>query len=125
MPQKDTSHEMYTIARYRAILKEALLYYAQFRPSHGNIRVDVVLDEVHDRYAMMTAGWNRGAHVCNNIFYATIHAGKVYLEHDGIGYGISDDLIARGIPEEDIVLTWMQDPLPDLPKHPINAAVSR
>lgn len=116
---------MDTTAHYRGIVKEVVLHYAQFRPSHGNIRVDAIIDEVHDRYALMTAGWNRGSRVCNNILYVTLHDGKVYLEHDGINYGISDDLIERGIPEADIVLTWMQEPLPDRKKDMLHAPVSR
>lgn len=52
---------MDTTSVYRDILKETLLYYAQFRPSHGNIRVDVVFDEYRDHYAVMHIGWNEVA----------------------------------------------------------------
>jgi hypothetical protein len=110
--------------KYSEILKEVLLYYSQFRPSHGNIRVDLIFDEERDHYALVHAGWNQGRRVHAMIFYATLHDGKVYLEHDGINYGISDDLIERGIPEADIVLTWMQEPLPDREKDTLHASVS-
>jgi len=94
---------MDTAARYREILKQVILEYAQMRPSHGQIRFDAVLDETRDRYALMHVGWDGKRRVRGNLFYAVIHDGKVAIEYDGIGYGIAPDLIAKGIPENDIV----------------------
>jgi len=36
-----------------------ILKYAQFRPSHGSIRLDPVFDEKQDRYLLMQVGWDR------------------------------------------------------------------
>lgn len=100
---------MDTITGYRDIIKQALFDYARLRPSHGDIRTDAVIDETHDRYALMQAGWDRGQRVRGNILYLTIRNEKVYIEYDGIGYGISEDLAARGIPEDRIVLAYMPE----------------
>jgi XisI protein len=100
---------MDTIATYREILKQVILKYSKLRPSHGNIRVDAVLDEAHDRYAIMAVGWNREQRVHDNILYVTIQDGKIYIEYDGIGYGITPELIEKGIPESDIVLAFMNE----------------
>jgi len=100
---------MDTTATYREILKHVILQYAKLRPSHGDIKSEVVFDETHDRYALMQVGWDRGRRVRGNIFYAALRDGKVYIEYDGIGYGISDDLVLGGIPEEDIVLAFLPD----------------
>jgi len=100
---------MDTPTTYRDILKQALLDYSTVRPSHGNIRVEAVIDETHDRYALMHAGWDREGRVSGDLLYVTLHDGKVHLEYDGLGYGISDDLVARGIPEDDIVLAYMPE----------------
>lgn len=42
---------MDTTTTYREIVKQVILQYAKLRPSHGDIRLDVVLDETHNRYA--------------------------------------------------------------------------
>jgi len=52
---------MVTTDKYRDIIKQTILRYARLRPSHGNIRLDPVLDETHDRYGLMQVGWDRGA----------------------------------------------------------------
>jgi len=51
---------MDTTTTYQDIIKQVILKYAQFRPSHGNIRLDPVFDEKHDRYILMQVGWDRG-----------------------------------------------------------------
>jgi hypothetical protein len=100
---------MDTLTTYRDILKHALLEYAQLRPSHGDIRPEAVIDETRNRFALMHVGWNQGRRVRGNILYVTLHNGKVHIEYDGLGYGISEDLVARGIPEDDIVLAYMPE----------------
>ncbi|MEG4803915.1 XisI protein [Microcoleus sp. ARI1-B5] len=98
---------MDTSATYREIVKQVILQYAKLRPSHGDIRLDPVFDETHDRYALMQVGWDRGRRVRGNLIYITLEDGKVYIEYDGMECGITQNLIDRGIPENDIVLAFM------------------
>jgi hypothetical protein len=98
---------MDTITTYRNVVEKIILQYAQLRPSHGDILPEVVFDEARGRYALMQFGWDRGKRVRGNLLYVKLHGGKVHIEYDGIGYGITDDLVAGGIPEHDIVLAYL------------------
>lgn len=100
---------MDTAAHEREIVKQVILQYAKFRPSHGDIRLDTVFDETQERYALMQVGWDRGRRVRGNLIYLTLHDGKVWIEYDGMESGITQDLIARGIPEERIVLAYLPE----------------
>ncbi len=102
---------MDTSTQYREIIKRVIAKYAKFRPSHGNIRLDVVFDEVHDRYALMQAGWDRGQRIRGNLLYLTLRGDKIYVEYDGLEHSITQDLIANGINESNIVLAF----LPEIP----------
>jgi hypothetical protein len=42
---------MDTITSYREIVKQVISDYAKLRTSHGNIRLDVIFDEMLDLYA--------------------------------------------------------------------------
>ena len=102
---------MDTKKKHRDIVKEIILKYAQFRPSHGQIRLDTVFDEKSDRYALMQVGWNGEKRVRGNLIYITLDAEKVSIEYDGIEGGITQDLINNGIAPEQIILSF----LPEIP----------
>jgi len=101
---------MDTVKTYREIVQELILRYSEFRPSHGDIRLDVLFDEERDRYALMQSGWDGDRRVRGNLLYVVIEAGKVVVEYDGMEQGITDELVARGVAEEDVVLTWLSQP---------------
>ena len=105
---------MDTSATYRNIIKQILLKYAQLRPSHGEIRLDVVFDETRDRYALMQVGWDQGRRIRGNLIYITMQNEKIYIEYDGIEQGITQELIQAGIPEQQIILAFLPEPLPAL-----------
>lgn len=98
---------MATRTSYREIVKDVISKYARLRPSHGSIRLDTVFDEQQDHYALMQSGWDRGVRVRGNLIYVVLRDNKVYIEYDGIERGISDELIRRGIPKEEIVLAFL------------------
>jgi hypothetical protein len=100
---------MDTTTRDREIVKQVIERYAQFKPSHGNIRLDPVFDETQDRYALMQVGWDRGQRVRGNLIYITLQDGKIYVEYDGMEQGIVKDLIAAGIDSQRIVLAFLRD----------------
>ena len=95
--------------RYREAIKSVIQTYAKFRPSHGNIQLDVIFDETHDRYGLMQVGWDRGRRIRGNLIYITLQNGKVHIEYDGIEHGVTDDLIKRGVAEQDIVLAFLSE----------------
>ncbi|QSJ14769.1 XisI protein [Nostoc sp. UHCC 0702] len=100
---------MDTSTTYREIIKQVILQYAKLRPSHGNIRLDPIFDDTHNRYALMQVGWDRGRRVRGNLIYVTLQNSKVYIEYDGMEQGITKDLIAMEISEADIVLAFLPE----------------
>lgn len=100
---------MDTIKSYQAVIKQVISEYAKLRPSHGNIHLEPIFDDVNSRYALMQFGWDRERRVRGNLIYVSIKDGKVLIEYDGIEGGITQDLIQSGIPERDIVLAFLPE----------------
>jgi hypothetical protein len=98
---------MDTSTRERDIVKQVIQRYAQFKPSHGDIQLDTVFDDVQNCYALMQVGWDRGRRVRGNLIYVTLSEDKVWVEYEGMEQGITKDLIAAGIPPEQIVLAFL------------------
>lgn len=95
------------INQYRQIVKQVVTYYSRLKPSHGNIRLDTIFDEAQDRYGLMQVGWDREKRVRGSLIYITLSGGKVIVEYDGMESGITQDLIDKGVPEEDIILAFV------------------
>jgi hypothetical protein len=98
---------MNTTVTERDIIKQVISRYAQFVPSHGEIRLDTVFDDEQGRYALMQVGWDRGHRVRGNLIYITVQDDQVSIEYDGMGQGITQDLIKGGIAPDRIVLDFV------------------
>jgi hypothetical protein len=62
------------------------------------------VDRTRDHYVVMNVGWHgeRREHGC--VIHLDIIGGKVWIQHDGTNWPVADELLAAGIPREDIVL---------------------
>lgn len=104
---------MDTLKSDQTIVKQVIRYYAQFKPSHGDIRLDTIFDDEQGHYALMQVGWessnpySRGRRIRGNLIYITLREQKVWVEYDGMEQGITDDLVAAGISPERIVLSFL------------------
>ena len=100
---------MDTTESIREIVKNVVRQYAALRPSHGEIRLDLVFDEAHDRYALLQVGWDRGRRVRGLLLYIVVADDKIYIEYDGMEQGIREDLLDRGVAEDDIVFPYLSE----------------
>lgn len=100
---------MDTTTLNREIVKDVICQYAALRPSHGEIRLDLVFDEIHDRYALVQVGWDRGRRVRGLLLYVTLEEDTVSIQYDGTEHGISGDLARRGIAEDEIVFAYLSE----------------
>ena len=102
------------INRYREILREIVKRYASLGTSRADIRNEAVIDTDQDHYEVMSVGWQGRHRVHGPIVHLDIIDGKVWIQHDGTNRPVADELIAAGIPREDIVLGFQP---PDLRKY--------
>ena len=92
------------IDRYRMILKRIIEDYASYKPSNGQIDTEAIVDSAHDHYEVMHVGWDGQRRVHGSVIHLDIIDGKVWLQYDGTTRPVADELMAAGIPREDIVL---------------------
>jgi hypothetical protein len=90
--------------KYRAIVRRLIEEYANYTPAHGDIRTEAVVDTEHDHYEVMEVGWDGKRRVHGSIIHIDIRDGKVWIEYNGTDAEIGEELVAAGIPRQDIVL---------------------
>ncbi len=100
--------QMNKLDRYRSILRQVVEKHARPNPRPGQPESIPICDPVHDNYLLMSVGWDATGRAHYIIFHLRLKDGKVWIEWDGIEYGIAHDLIEAGIPKEDIVMAFLE-----------------
>jgi hypothetical protein len=92
------------VERYREIARRIVEDYARCRPSHGQIDTEAVIDREKDHYEVMHVGWDGQRRVHGTVIHLDIINGKIWIQYDGTNRPVADELLAAGVPKEDIVL---------------------
>lgn len=94
------------LEQYRLIIRNIIEKYAQYKPSVGDIEVELIFNEENDHYELMHTGWTGTYRVHGSVIHIDIRDGKVWLEHDGTDANIAEQLVQAGIPRDQIVLGY-------------------
>ena len=97
---------------YRNFVQAALSNYAEIRSGisrNSQLELQTLFDVNHDHYQLIYVGWQNDRRIYGLLFHLDIKNEKVWLQLNTTDDDISEDLIRRGIPKEDIVLGF-QDP---------------
>jgi hypothetical protein len=92
--------------QYRKIIRKLIEEYAQYKPSHGDVQIEIVFDESNDHYELVYAGWNRTYRIHGSVIHIDIRNGKIWVQYDGTEDGIAEELVKKGIPRDRIVLAF-------------------
>lgn len=66
----------------------------------------MIISNDSTRYLVITEGWHNEQRIHSLIFDAEIRNNKIWLHHDGLDHGITEDLLTAGISKEKIVLAF-------------------
>ena len=96
------------LINYQDIIKSILNEYERISLQVPDPDVDEVLmfDDERSQYLWFNIGWKNGKRVKSISVYVRIKNGKIYVEEDWTEEGIATDLLAQGVPKEDIVLAF-------------------
>lgn len=91
---------------YRRYVQQVLERYSQIKPAYGDLERQLLFDPVRDHYLLATVGWNQRQRVYGCLVHVDIKDGQIWIQHDGTEEGIASELVALGVPKEDIVLAF-------------------
>jgi hypothetical protein len=95
---------MDTLDRYRKAIREVIDEYARYPVSHGDIAMEVVVDQDRDHYELIHVGWDGPRRVHGAVIHIDILDGRIWIQHDGTESGVAEDLVQAGVPRDAIVL---------------------
>ena len=86
------------IEHYREIIYQLMNEYAGYKPSHGNIDTELIIDADKNHYELMHVGWDGCRRVHGSVVHIDIIADKIWIQ-----------LVRAGIPKNVIVLGFHPD----------------
>lgn len=97
---------MVELDHYREILYKILSQYTLLMGKPHLITSTLVVSEKHDHFIVINEGWDDNKRIHSLVYHAEIREDKVWVHHDGIDQGITEELVVAGIPKEHIVLAF-------------------
>ncbi|NER94587.1 MAG: XisI protein [Symploca sp. SIO1B1] len=73
---------------------------------NNNTEVHLIFDTERNRYQVLHIGWEGLSRVFGCIIYVEIKDDKIWLERDGTEIGVASELVAAGVPKQDIILAF-------------------
>lgn len=99
------------LEHYRQIVQQILREQSQIKLAYGNVETETIFDIERDQYQVVDVGWDQeGGYVHDCPIHVAIKAGKIWLQWNSTEKDIAADLVAAGVPKQDIVLGF-QPPL--------------
>ncbi|MCC6555315.1 MAG: XisI protein [Polyangiaceae bacterium] len=105
---------MAPVSDYPEIIKRIIKGHAAFKPSHGDVDVEAIFDDVNGHYELLYSGWFKEERIHGPVVHVDIKGDKVWIQFDGTEAGIAGELMDQGIPRDRIVLGFQS---PFMRKH--------
>ncbi len=91
---------------YRAHVQEVITRYGSHKSLLEDDEAQIIFDQEHDHYQLVHAGWHNDRRMYGCIIHMDIRNGKIWIQHDGTETGMANELVALGVPKDDIVLAF-------------------
>lgn len=91
---------------WREILEKILQYYADLPYRYGDVITYLIVSRDRNHFMLVQVGWENDRRVHGCVVHAEIRNDKIWIQYDGIEDGITDELVAAGVPKDRIVLAF-------------------
>jgi hypothetical protein len=80
--------------------------YLKFLGNDPETEVELVIDEIRDRYLLVETGWYQNKRIYGTLIHIDIINGKNWIQQDGTEDGIANELVNLGVSPQQIVLAY-------------------
>lgn len=97
------------VKKYQDIIIHFLeKYETENKNAFGNdIKYRIILDRNSNSFQLLSTGWKDNHYLFGPIFHFDIIDGKIWMQCNNTEYEVVDELMARGVDKQDIVLGFL------------------
>ncbi|MEZ4662858.1 MAG: XisI protein [Caldilineaceae bacterium] len=95
---------MAAVEEYRKRVQKLLEEYRGPSSPTNDVEAQLIADTQNDHYQLVNVGWENGHRVYGCVIHIDIKGDKVWVQQNLTDQKIAEDLVALGIPKEQIVL---------------------
>lgn len=93
--------------QYRQYIQQILIQRAKLRSPNDPVVSQTIFDTERDHYQLVHAGWkDNNTRIYGCVLHLDIKDGKIWVQYDGTEDAVADELVALGVPKQDIVLAY-------------------
>jgi hypothetical protein len=94
------------VEEYRNTIERILEAHHRIPYGHGELESKLIIDPERNNFVLMVVGWDGKRRVHGCVTHVEIIKDEIWIHRDGIEQGITDELVASGIPKNKIVLAF-------------------
>ncbi len=94
----------FNLTTYQSIIQQLFSSYIEFLGETNDIQLETIIDSKNHHYLLVEVGWQNGRRIYGTLLHIDIIDHKLWIQQDGTEEGIADELVALGIPKQQIVL---------------------
>ncbi len=96
------------VTQYQNAIIALLEEYAAIKPKNmPDIEQEVLADRKRNHFALIRLGWDDGRFVYHCVMHFDLKDEKVWLQQNWTDQNLADELIAKGVDRQDIVLGFV------------------
>ena len=92
--------------QYRQLIQAVIKRHASYQPAYGEVELQMIFDTERDHYQLVHAGWHHQRRKYGCLLHLDLKDEKIWIQYDGTEMGIANELVALGVPKDDIVLAY-------------------
>lgn len=94
------------LEKYRKYIQDVILEYGQLGQPDNDIKTEFIFDTDGDHYQLVRAGWQEDRRIYGCLIHMDIINNKIWMQYNGTEVDFAEELVALGVPKEDIVLAF-------------------
>jgi len=87
-------------------LEQILQQYADLPYRYGDVSTQLIVSRDRKNFLLLQEGWEQQHRVHGCLVHVELREDKFWIHYDGIEGGITDELVAAGVPKAQIVLAF-------------------